>query len=85
MARNQKRVYNLDDGMFFQFMQITHSIPGDWKNQIRKIRINDITSVIENHHIIFFSRILPDSKLDAKVLYSDPINCKKKKKKKKKK
>ena len=74
-----KREYNLDDGMFFQFMQITHSIPGDWKNQIRKIRINDITSVIENHHIIFFSRILPDSKLDAKVLYSVLINCKKKK------
>ena len=66
-----KEEYNLDNNMYFQWMQLIHSIPAKWKHTLKIAdKINDHDISIQDHHLIKNFRILTVAKLSAKEIYS---------------
>ena len=63
-----KHEYDLQNNLYFQWMQFIGAIPSTWKNIIKKN--NDInTFTTTQHHFIQNSRVLTVQKVTSKELY----------------
>ena len=64
-----KAEHNLSENLYFQWMQLIHAIPLEWKQNVKN-NISDSANLLTlNHHIIFNSRILSAEKLSSKEIY----------------
>ena len=64
-----KQEYNLQDANKFQWIQLVHAIPNNWKNIIVNDKGDSFNLAIENHHLIKKNLILCIEKLESKELY----------------
>ena len=63
-----KHEYDLQNNLYFQWMQLVNAIPSNWKNIIKQN--NDInTFTTTQHHFIRNSRVLTVQKATSKELY----------------
>ena len=63
-----KHEYDLQNNLYFQWMQLINAIPSNWKNIIKQN--NDInTFTTTQHHFIRNSRVLTVQKVTSKELY----------------
>ena len=63
-----KHEYDLQNNLYFQWMQLINAIPSNWKNIIKQN--NDInTFTTTQHHFIRNSRVLTVQKATSKELY----------------
>ena len=70
-----KNEYNLDDQLYFQWLQIINAIPRKWKELLRKNTSSNVNNLfLQNHHIIKNFRTLTLEKLSSKELYSTLIS-----------
>ena len=67
-----KHEYDLQNNLYFQWMQLISAIPSNWKNIIKQNNgINTFTTT--QHHFIRNSRVLTVQKASLKELYWIPI------------
>ena len=64
-----KQEYNLQDANKFQWIQLVHAIPNNWKNIIVNDKGDSFNLAIENHHLIKKNLISCIEKLESKELY----------------
>ena len=63
-----KHEFNLNNNLYFKWMQLIHSIPQKWKNTIKNNRISENLFFL-NHHLIKCNILLSLEKLNSKGLY----------------
>ena len=63
-----KRKFNLNNNLYFKWIQLIHSIPQKWKNTIKNFRISE-NLLFLNHHLIKCNILLSQEKLNSKELY----------------
>ena len=63
-----KHEFNLNNNLYFKWMQLIHSIPQKWKNTIKNNRISE-NLLFLNHHVIKCNILLSLEKLNSKELY----------------
>ena len=63
-----KHEFNLNNNLYFKWMQLIHSIPQKWKNTINNNRISE-NLLFLNHHLIKCNILLSLEKLNSKELY----------------
>ena len=63
-----KHKFNLNNNLYFNWMQLIHSIPQKWKNPIKSNRISE-NLLFLNHHLIKCNILLSLEKLNSKKLY----------------
>ena len=64
-----KHEYNLQDANKFQWIQLIHAIPNNWKNIMVNGKGDSFNLAIENHHLIKKNLISCIEKLENKELY----------------
>ena len=68
-----KHEYDLQNNLYFQWMQLISAIPSNWKNIIKQN--NDInTFTATQHYFIQNSRVLTVQKVTSKELYGNNNN-----------
>ena len=61
---------NIDDSLYFQWLQISNTIPNEWKRIICEDRGNSRLFCEFSSHLIIKAKIFPVDKLTSKMLYS---------------
>ena len=69
-----KHEFNLNNNLYFKWMQLIHSIPQKWKNTINNNRISE-NLLFLNHHLIKCNILLSLEKLNSKELYLIQLTC----------
>ena len=74
-----KEEYNLTEACRFQWLQIIHSIPKQWKERIASFDGNFESLLIKDHNLIKKHQVYSITRLDSKELYKLQIilRCKK--------
>ena len=65
---NLKHEFNLNNNLYFKWLQLIHSIPQKWKNTINNNRISE-NLLFLNHHVIKCNILFSLEKLNSKELY----------------
>ena len=68
-----KQESNLNNNLYFNWMQLIHSIPQKWKNVTENNRISE--NLFLNHHLIKCNILLSLEKLNSKELYLIQLTC----------
>ena len=68
--KDLKLEFNLTDDMYFQWLQLKHAIPLNWKSIISSNLLDVNNLLIQDHHLIKGSRVLSLDKLTSKEKYS---------------
>ena len=69
-----KHEFNLNNNLYFKWMQLIYSIPQKWKNTINDNRISE-NLLLLNHHLIKCNILLSLEKLNSKELYWIQLTC----------
>ena len=70
LNNGMKREHNLHESFYFQWLQLTDSIPQGWKIAIKENYENGINVIIHDHHLIKGSRVISLDKLTSTEIYS---------------
>ena len=70
LNNGMKREHNLHGSFYFQWLQLTDSIPQGWKIAIKENYENGINVIIHDHHLIKGSRVISLDKLTSTEIYS---------------
>ena len=65
-----KLEYNLTKETYFQWLQLKHAAPHNWKTNIKQNPRNASNFLIQDHHLTKGARLLTFEKLSFKELYS---------------
>ena len=69
-----KHEFNLNNNLYFKWVQLIHSIPQKWKNTINNNRISE-NLLLSNHHLRKCKILLSPEKLSSKELYLIQLTC----------
>ena len=64
-----KLQYDIENKMYFQWLQLKYAIPNKWEISIKLSSVN-VNDLVQDHHLIKGARILAPTKLASKDLFS---------------
>ena len=64
-----KNEFELEQRLYFKWMQLVNAIPSVWKNNLKHSNTNSQNLILVDHHLVKSNSLFSIEKLDSRELY----------------